>query len=316
MHVHHADNVKAINEKRKQIEIWRKLSMQSPVSKPVMSRLSDFICRRSEKKTAPPQATPGFPMTKMFQPTNVVPPGTLSSQAVPQSSQTYTQDIQISTQVSQTCPQPSQALPTPSQSQTYQQMYNPPQSNHTPIKHVNNWFTRNELRRRPLRNYEQRGGSQTSYTHTTTTLRNKFMSAFGMSSFDVNKPAGLRNEGQNLCFMNCVIQCLSHTPGLVDKLIYSADEDLDCSEAESVMIVALTNLMSECKKTSRGAHNEGVLDPTILREAMSVLHNGLVSPPMERQHQQDAAEFFMWLIEALHTALNKKTDKGSRFCIN
>lgn len=333
VHVHHADNVKAINEKRKQIEIWRKLSMQSPISKPVMSRLSDFIYRRSEKKTGTPQATSGFAMTKMFQPTNVVPSGTLSSQAVPQSSQAltqpkliipqssqaYTQANQASAQGSLTIPQPNQALPAPSQMQTFQQVYTPHQSNHgnhTPVKHVNNWFTRNELRRRPLRNYEQKDGPQASYTRNTTTLRNKFMSAFGMSSFDMNKPAGLRNEGQNLCFMNCVIQCLSHTPSLVDKLVYCSDGDIDCSEAESVMLVALTNLMSQCKKTSREGQNDGVLDPTILREAMSVLHNGLVSPPMERQHQQDAAEFFMWLIEALHTALNKKTDKGNSFYIH
>lgn len=131
------------------------------------------------------------------------------------------------------------------------------------------------------------------------------MSAFGLSG----KPAGLRNEGQNLCFMNCVIQCLSHTPNLVDKLV-SVSSDLDCSQAESIMIDSLVHLMTECKKTNS---REAVLDPTLFREAVSVFHNSVVAPPTERQRQQDAAEFCMWLLETLHNALNKKLVKGKNF---
>jgi hypothetical protein len=343
VHVHHADNVKAINEKRKQIEIWRKLSMQAPVSKPVMSRLSDFICRRNEKKTqTQTMAAPVFSMAKMFRnsptttadvqntlPTQSIPAVQQPNQAFPQPVQSFPQPVPVRPQVNmafaphpqgfipsgQSIPQPRHINPLPNQNfsnaQALQQMPTPShQLNQTPVKAVNNWFTRNELRRRPLRNYEQRDLQPVSYLSSSTSIKSKFMSAFGYSAVDVNQPAGLRNEGQNLCFMNCVIQCLAHTPNLVDKIISDAEKELDCSQAESVMIDTLTDLMSRCKKTKQSGQGTGVLDPAVLRETMSALPNRLVAPPTERQNQQDAAEFFMWLMETLHNALNKKTAKG------
>lgn len=358
--------MKAINEKRKQYEILRKLSMQAPVSKPVMSRLSDFICRRNETKnqsqSAQQTAAPVFSMMNFFRNTPTTssePAHTQSAPIAPQPSHTYPQPVQSFQQPMQSYPPPVQSFsqpmqtfthPTPfipqtdqaysqpvqsfaqsgqvysqpkqvrsqpspnfphaSNQQQYQQTYQTGHYNQTPVKQVNNWFTKNELRRRPLRNYDQRDIPQMSFSSTRPSIRDKFMSAFGLSSLDHDKPAGLRNEGQNLCFMNCVIQCLSHTPFLVERLGQDAEQELDCSEAESVMINVLLNLMSQCKKTKRERQNMGILDPTGLREAMSALRNGLVVPPMERQNQQDAAEFFMWLMETLHNALNKKTVRG------
>ncbi|XP_045166733.2 uncharacterized protein LOC123530097 [Mercenaria mercenaria] len=346
VHVHHADNVKAINEKRKQIEIWRKLSMQwqAPVSKPVMSRLSDFICRRNEKKAQPQTvAAPVYSMMKMFknsptttgttpntQPTQSSPVVQQPSQAFPQPVQSFSQPVPVRpqqslafsqpaqgfTQSNQAYSQPRQMSPPPNQnfssSQPFHQMPSTRQFSQTPVKPANNWFTRNDLRRRPLRNYEQRELPQIPFSSSRSSIRDKFMSAFGYSSVDKNKPAGLRNEGQNLCFLNCVIQCLAHTPNLVDKLIHDAEQELDCSETESVMIDALISLMSQCKKTKQDGQNSGVLDATVLREAISLLPNRLVAPPTERQNQQDAAEFFMWLMETLHNSLNKKITKEKR----
>lgn len=341
--------------------------MQAPVSKPVMSRLSDFICRRNETKnqsqSAQQTAGPVFSMMKMFRNTPTTssePANTQSAPVAPQPSQTFPQPVQsfqpqmqsypppvqsfsqpmqtfsqpapfipqteqaysqpvqsfaqsgqFYSQPNQLRSQPSPSFPQASNQQQYQQTYQTSQYNQTPVKQVNNWFTRNELRRRPLRNYDQRDIPQMSFSSSRPSIRDKFMSAFGLSSLDHDKPAGLRNEGQNLCFMNCVIQCLSHTPFLVERLRQDAEQELDCSEAESVMIDALLNLMSRCKKTKREGQNAGILDPTVLREAMSALHSRLVVPPMERQNQQDAAEFFMWLMETLHNALNKKTVRGN-----
>lgn len=61
-HEHHTENVKAIQNRRKHLEMLRKL--QTPVSKPVLSRLSDIIYRRSEKNVRP--QAPVFAMTKVL----------------------------------------------------------------------------------------------------------------------------------------------------------------------------------------------------------------------------------------------------------
>ncbi|KAL4226798.1 hypothetical protein ACF0H5_014777 [Mactra antiquata] len=325
-HEHHTENVKAIQNRRKHLEMLRKL--QTPVSKTVLSRLSDIIYRRSEKTTARPQA-PVFSMNKvvgmnpvmnqndgMGQPMMTVDPS-LHLQAFPHpATRTYnppgpayqqTQHIPIQQNYQPTVQVPRQQVPIPQQ-----HMVETPQTSvgstsqasqqysHTPVRQANSWLTNSELRRRPLRTYSQ--AEQQSFS--TTGIRNKFMSAFGFS----RKPRGLRNQGQNLCFMNCVIQCLSRTPNLLEKLSSSSD-DLDCSQAESVMIDSLINLMTECRKTNS---RDGVLDPILFREAISVFPNCVVAPPTERQRQQDAAEFCMWLLETLHNALNKKNVKDKR----
>lgn len=351
VHVHLADNVKAINEKRKQIEIWRKLSTQAPVSKRVMSRLSDFICRRNETRNQiQPTQTPTSVFSKIKAPifwvvnlfrnliwTSAETPNNQSVSTVPQSGQPYPQPMQSFPQPGQAIPRPTQAFSQPpsfrqsnpvymqpSQDklqfrhnfpqkgnvQASQQTFQTSQYSQTPVQQVNNWFTSNQLKRRPLRNYEQRNISSLSSSSTRTSMRDKFMSAIGMStkSMDLNKPPGFRNEKLNLCFLNCVIQCLSHTPKLVDKL-KDAKNDLDCSEVETDMINELVDLMSRCKRTKRDSADGGVLDPTVLREAISALNTNLVVPPGERQRQQDAGEFFMWLTEKMHHILNKKTVK-------
>lgn len=341
VHVHHSDNVKNINERRKQIELWHKHSMQQPpVSKPVMSRLSDFICRRNEKKPAFNSAQPSQQLTvgdlfskpvKLFreQPSMttepmISQPSTSQQTALSSQVPVFSQPSSVSPVSDVQPPLPRPTLTQPQQTflpltQTMQSVekrrtneVHISQMATSPVRKVNNWFLNTDLRRRPLRNYEQKDMSQVSFRSTQSSLKNKFMSAFGFSSEDNKRPPGLRNEGLNLCFMNCVIQCLAHTPDLVDKIIFSANQELDCSEAEIVMVDSLIDIMAQCKKTNnKVGGSDGVLDPTILRETMSVLNGGLVAPPTERQRQQDAAEFFMWLMETLHKTLKKTSDQES-----
>ncbi|KAK3587115.1 hypothetical protein CHS0354_023569 [Potamilus streckersoni] len=161
----------------------------------------------------------------------------------------------------------------------------------------------NNLKRRPLRPV-QTDSINSLHTNKTSTLRSCFMSAIGLFKNQRNKPAGLRNEGQNLCFLNCVVQCLARSPYLFEKLEREIIEDFECSVAESALFTSVLEICSNCLQKS--GFSENVIEPDAFRRAVSLLNATLVAPPTERQGQQDAAEFFMWLIGILHTMLNKK----------
>ncbi|WAR26014.1 UBP5-like protein [Mya arenaria] len=320
-HQQHTENIQLINEKQKRMELWRKFSMQTPVSKPVLSRLSDFITRKAETNMTPIQQTPVFSLNKMYMPqqgqqphanavnsyatvsttnnivTSVAPPSEMPGFATRQ------------VQSSQQSFAPTNAPVFTSTQNSKQSVF---QADSSPIRPVTNWFTKTDLKRRPLGTYDSRNNSPYTFSSTRTGIRQRFMSAFGFNERE-DKPAGLRNEGQNLCFLNCILQCLANTPHLVDQLYAEINKDLDCSEAESTMIASLAEILAQCQKTK----TDGVLDPTLFRESVATLDGRLVCPPTEKQHQQDTAEFFMWLMESLHGALNKKSctemtvEKGS-----
>jgi hypothetical protein len=170
---------------------------------------------------------------------------------------------------------------------------------HTPPQA--NWFG-NQLTRRPLRKMDHSYSSTPSNFSTdfSASLKSKFMSTFGFSGqHDV--PPGLRNEGQNVCFMNSILQCLARTPNLGTNLKKETSKDTECSVAESVLLNTLAEILNQCM-----VHNScSSLDPMAFRQAASTLHSVLVATPSQRQVQQDAAEFFMWLMDTVHTLLNK-----------
>ncbi|XP_052252966.1 uncharacterized protein LOC127859507 [Dreissena polymorpha] len=312
-HQHHTENVQLINEKQKCMEMWRKISMPAPVSKPVLNRLTDFITRKSEAKMNAP-VNPVFSMNKMFVPPYPAPETQQNVGGMnPSVGAINNPGMSVSPDFLQNNTEKPKAFE-PSSSQNYESspafsstpnskasIFQPDSS---PIRPVSSWLGRADLKRRPLRTFESRESPQYSFSNTQSNIRNRFMSAFGYKDKS-QKPAGLRNEGQNLCFLNCVIQCLSRTPGLVDKLYWEINHEQDCSAAESAMISALTELMDQCKKMQA----DGVLDPTQFRAAVAQLNSGLVVAPTVRQYQQDTAEFFMWLMESLHNALKKTPNK-------
>ncbi|XP_061187890.1 uncharacterized protein LOC133195924 [Saccostrea echinata] len=169
------------------------------------------------------------------------------------------------------------------------------------------WYGDN-LSRKPLRSGRLMPYSPASRPQNDS-LRSRIMSKFGFGSSE-STPAGLRNEGQNLCFINAVIQCLARTPGLVSELENEAAyKDSDCSMAESLLLSTLSELMHSCNMNEKP-----LLDPIAFRQAASSLNPNLVAPPTQRQSQQDAAEFFMWLVESLHSIINRnrKTRSNDR----
>ncbi|XP_033745226.1 uncharacterized protein LOC117330824 [Pecten maximus] len=165
------------------------------------------------------------------------------------------------------------------------------------------WFGEN-LGRRPLR----RGvtGGLESCVSESSSLKNRFISAFGFSSTP-EKPPGLRNEGQNLCFMNSIIQCLARTPNLTQLLSIESSKESECTMEESLLLTSIVEIIENCKVEGSAK----VLDPIAFRQAASSLPNCVVAPPTQRQAQQDAAEFYMWFMDTLHCLLNKNRKSHS-----
>jgi ubiquitin C-terminal hydrolase len=83
---------------------------------------------------------------------------------------------------------------------------------------------------------------------------------------------------------------------LFNDALKSTSKDTECSVAESVLLNTLAEILNQCM-----VHNScSSLDPMAFRQAASTLHSVLVAPPSQRQVQQDAAEFFMWLMDTVH----------------
>uniref|UniRef100_A0A671URI1 ubiquitinyl hydrolase 1 n=1 Tax=Sparus aurata TaxID=8175 RepID=A0A671URI1_SPAAU len=108
---------------------------------------------------------------------------------------------------------------------------------------------------------------------------------------------GLRNIG-NTCFLNAVVQCLSHTCGLRDYCLLKlykkekfSKEDAKLTEAFSQVLLGLWN------------ENEGetVVNP---RQFYNFFKEAV--PYFSGYSQQDAQEFLRFLLDKLHTEINRK----------
>ncbi|CAL1532087.1 unnamed protein product [Lymnaea stagnalis] len=137
----------------------------------------------------------------------------------------------------------------------------------------------------------------------SSSIKSKFMNVMGFGQ-TVPKPVGLVNNGQNMCFINSVIQCLARGPYLVQCLTADAAKELECSVAESDLLSSLAELL-DILTIDPVCSDYKVFNATRFRKAASVLNPSLVSPPGEQLRQQDAAEFLMWLLATVHNILNK-----------
>ena len=158
-----------------------------------------------------------------------------------------------------------------------------------------------ELTRKPLPGRSYLASPPNQRVPPPTTFRSKVMSVLGLNPYS-DKPPGLKNSGQNVCFLNSVLQCLSHSPGLLQCLTFDS-ERLRCSNNEAALVTSLTELVQEL--TSKpGTSEVSVLDPSSVRMAASSLPGSMVTHPTQAQQQQDVSEFLMWLLHTLHNSLN------------
>lgn len=158
------------------------------------------------------------------------------------------------------------------------------------------------LQRRSLRP-DLSGSLFTSPLPTSSSIKSKFMNVIGFGPTTL-KPVGLVNNGQNMCFINSILQCLARGPFLVECLTADAAKELECTVAESELLSSLAEVL-DILTIDPSSSDYKVFNATRFRKAVSVLNPGLVTQPGEPMRQQDVAEFLMWLLSAVHGILNK-----------
>uniref|UniRef100_A0A672FP12 Ubiquitin carboxyl-terminal hydrolase n=1 Tax=Salarias fasciatus TaxID=181472 RepID=A0A672FP12_SALFA len=107
---------------------------------------------------------------------------------------------------------------------------------------------------------------------------------------------GLRNIG-NTCFLNAVVQCLSHTRGLRDYCLLQSYKREKFSKEEAKLMEAFSQVLSGLWE----AKGDAVVNP---RQLYSVFKDAV--PYFSGYSQQDAQEFLRFLLDKLHTEINRR----------
>ena len=112
---------------------------------------------------------------------------------------------------------------------------------------------------------------------------------------------GLKNLG-NTCFMNCILQCLSHTLPLRDFFV--SDEYKKNLKTKGDLSDAFKCAMSELWKSSFAVDSYA---PHDLKKRVEI-----VAPRFSGYNQHDAQEFMRFLLNELHEEINKADVKGRK----
>jgi len=135
-------------------------------------------------------------------------------------------------------------------------------------------------------------------------------SALGQSvrRYDDLTPPGLRNPGQNVCFLNAIIQAVAHTPSLPDAVFqYRVGNPGDA------LVCRLGELLEQLAAPVT-TNVPLVLDTSEFRTQAAVeFPSGLIQRPFHvpPQRQQDAAECLAWVVDWLHTRMNRVSSQSS-----
>ncbi|XP_077369677.1 ubiquitin carboxyl-terminal hydrolase 21 [Festucalex cinctus] len=108
---------------------------------------------------------------------------------------------------------------------------------------------------------------------------------------------GLRNIG-NTCFLNAIVQCLSHTRGLRDYCLLKSYRHDKFSKEEPRLTEAFSQVLSGLWDTKE---DDTVVNP---RQFYNIFRDAV--PYFSGYSQQDAQEFLRFLLEKLHTEINRK----------
>ncbi|KAM7411810.1 hypothetical protein PAMA_021675 [Pampus argenteus] len=108
---------------------------------------------------------------------------------------------------------------------------------------------------------------------------------------------GLRNIG-NTCFLNAVVQCLSHTCGLRDYCLLKSYKNDKFSKEEAKLMEAFSQVLSGIWDVNEG---DTVVNP---RQFYNIFRDAV--PYFSGYSQQDAQEFLRFLLDKLHTEINRR----------
>ncbi|PAA53441.1 hypothetical protein BOX15_Mlig028864g1 [Macrostomum lignano] len=111
---------------------------------------------------------------------------------------------------------------------------------------------------------------------------------------------GLSNLG-NTCYMNSMVQCLSHTRPLLELLMRSSSESIDPPPGR--LAAAYQRLMRDMWSSSAAA----VISPTELRSRLAKF-----APRFRGSGQQDSQECLRYLLEGLHEDLSRNSERHPR----
>lgn len=116
-----------------------------------------------------------------------------------------------------------------------------------------------------------------------------------------NGPLGLKNNGQNNCFMNAVIQSLWNLSAFSSE--FSETEKHKCTHDHKCVFCALQIIFASLKYSSE------TVDPFGLRCALDAL-----SSNFEMKKMADASEAFTYILDELHKATEQE-ESGFNCCI-
>lgn len=108
---------------------------------------------------------------------------------------------------------------------------------------------------------------------------------------------GLRNIG-NTCFLNAVVQCLSHTRVLRNYCLLKSYKHEKFSKEEAKLMDTFSQVLSDLWDVREG---DAVVNP---RQFYSVFKAAV--PYFSGYSQQDAQEFLRFLLDKLHTEINRR----------
>ncbi|KAH8265079.1 hypothetical protein KR038_011256 [Drosophila bunnanda] len=139
-------------------------------------------------------------------------------------------------------------------------------------------------------------GSATTSTLTSSSLKHNSDDGYKNASSSRDEKSeglcGLRNIG-NTCFMNSVIQCLSHTQELT-RFLRSQHGSRSSSTKDQQILHEFAKLIQEMWTS-----NVHTMTPMELKRAFSTKHR-----MYSDYNQQDAQEFLRFFLDSLHSALN------------
>uniref|UniRef100_A0A3B4WC34 ubiquitinyl hydrolase 1 n=1 Tax=Seriola lalandi dorsalis TaxID=1841481 RepID=A0A3B4WC34_SERLL len=109
---------------------------------------------------------------------------------------------------------------------------------------------------------------------------------------------GLLLVTDNECFLNAVVQCLSHTRGLRDYCLVQSYRHEKFSKEEAKLMEAFSQVLSGLWDVNEG---DTVVNP---RQFYNIFKEAV--PYFSGYSQQDAQEFLRFLLDKLHTEINRR----------